>query len=427
MPLIFKATLFRVKRFKSKSDNMNKLLLLATLIFSTFSWSQTTKKVCFLGNSYTYVNDLPQMIADMATADGNTLVKDQNTPGGYTLQGHSTNGTSLSKIAADQWDYVVLQDQSQLPSFAWSQVQTDVLPYAAVLCDSIRSANACAIPLFYNTWGRMIGDPQWDSINTFDKMNQRLFNAYGYMADVNSGMRAPVGIGFNHVDDDLAAPITHTQLYQGDGSHPSVYGSYLAACMFYEIIFETSAQGNTFPPAGITPIEAIYLQDVAFHVLNDLDSVQTDYTQPIADFIFAHVGGDTQFTNLSEHDFEWLWNFGDGNTSTDENPLHTFSGTGPFTVTLTASNCGNSADTSFVVDLSVGFEFNPTPTFSIYPNPNNGSFKIHYSGAEEKASVFSIGGALIGEVEVNTTVFLDLIPGCYLIQINNKRERIIIQ
>ena len=53
---------------------------------------------------------------------------------------------------------------------------------------------------------------------------------------------------------------------QADGSHPSIYGSYLAACVFYNVIFETTPVGNTFLPAGVTQNQATYLQSVAYHV-----------------------------------------------------------------------------------------------------------------------------------------------------------------
>jgi PKD repeat protein len=183
-------------------------------------------------------------------------------------------------------------------------------------------------------------------------MNQRLFNAYGHMADVNSGMRSPVGIAFDHVHNDGAATVTFTNLYAGDGSHPSVHGSYLTACLFYEIMFETSVDGNTFYPSGVTSTEAAYLQGVAHHVLTDVDSVEVDFRQPTANFSFVQNGFDFTFTNESSHDFEWMWDFGDGNTSMDENPSHTYLNGGTFDITLTATNCEFSDDTT--VQVSVG-------------------------------------------------------------------------
>ena len=89
------------------------------LTFFTFLNTQAqslTKKVLFLGNSYTYVNNLPQIVADVATSMGDTLIFDSNTPGGYSLFGHLTDTISLGKIAEGNWDYIVLQEQSQMPA-----------------------------------------------------------------------------------------------------------------------------------------------------------------------------------------------------------------------------------------------------------------------------------------------------------------------
>ena len=64
-----------------------------------------------------------------------------------------------------------------------------------------------------------------------------------------------------------------------------MFGSYLAACIFYNIIFETTSTGNGYLPAGVSPTEATYLQDVADHVVYDVDSITVDYTiNPVANF-----------------------------------------------------------------------------------------------------------------------------------------------
>ena len=341
-------------------------------ILPCFVGAQTTKKVCFVGNSYIYTNDLPGLISNLALADGNTLVKDQNTIGGYTLEAHSTNATTLAKIAGNIWNYVVLQDQSQIRSFPWSQVQTDVLPFAEDLSESIRTANNCAIPIFFNTWGREIGDPQWDSIDTFTEMNQRLYYAYEFMADANSGLLTPVGIAFEHIaNDGTSGDVTFAQLYSGDGSHPSIFGSYLAACIFYEQIFETTSIGNSYLPSGINTVQAGYLQNVAHHVLHNVDSISTSFIEPIAEFSFIVNGLDVTFMNESQHDFQWSWNFGDGNSASSENPNYTYSSTGIFTVELIAYYCGRSDTIDYEIttnSLSVGgFESKYIP--NIYPNP----------------------------------------------------------
>ncbi len=116
------------------------------------------QRVLFLGNSYTNRNNLPSLLLNAALSTGDTIIVDSNTPGGYTLQGHSTNQISLSKIAQGSWDYVVLQEQSQRPSFPDAQVQADVYPYAKQLDSLVQLANSCTETVFFMTWGRKNGD-----------------------------------------------------------------------------------------------------------------------------------------------------------------------------------------------------------------------------------------------------------------------------
>ncbi|MGB1248726.1 MAG: hypothetical protein ACPG4Z_07555, partial [Chitinophagales bacterium] len=151
-------------------------LLLITLPF--FGFSQDTLSALFLGNSYTGVNQLYNLVDSVANHNGDDLIHDRNTPGGYTFEGHSINTTSLNKITAQDWDFVILQEQSQKPSFPPAQVDAETKPYAVVLNDSIKANNPCTEALFYMTWGRENGDqnncPNYEPLCTYEGMQQRL-------------------------------------------------------------------------------------------------------------------------------------------------------------------------------------------------------------------------------------------------------------
>ena len=118
------------------------------------SIAQTEKNALFIGNSYTYVNDLPGIIQEIALSKGNIFSHQSHTPGGSTLAQHASNSTVQNLLYSEVWDYVILQDQSQNPSFPPSQVANEVYPYAASLCEDIRQADACSQPVFFMTWGR---------------------------------------------------------------------------------------------------------------------------------------------------------------------------------------------------------------------------------------------------------------------------------
>ena len=398
---------------------------IAFLIFTGVSYSQTSKKVFFIGNSYTSYNNLPGLVSSMANADGNTLTFDTHLQGGALLSHHVVNPIILNKIAADDWDFVVLQEQSQAPSFPDGQVATIVYPFAEILVDSIYSNNECSIPLFYNTWGRETGDQQWDGINTFEKMNTRLFNAYTYMADQAEGMMSPVGIGFSHIKQDGAAVVGFSDLYSGDGSHPTIKGSYLAACIFNNIIFNGTSSGNTFLPAGVNANEAEYLQNVADYVVYNVDSVQIDYrVAALTNNTFTNTlsGADVTFIpSITEGNFE-SWDFGDGQVSTIQNATHTYANNGTYEVALfSSSDCHIEATRKQVVISTLDLSIEEMNSFNVYPNPStDGVINIEFASNEEYA-VYSILGK---EVYVGQAKELLLNKGVYIVRVKNQSRKI---
>ena len=78
--------------------------------------ARDNKNILFLGNSYTHGNDLPGMVSSLASAAGKSATTTMVAPGGQTLNGHVSGG-SLDTIRGGDWDAVVIQDQSQRPSF----------------------------------------------------------------------------------------------------------------------------------------------------------------------------------------------------------------------------------------------------------------------------------------------------------------------
>ena len=82
--------------------------------------------------------------------------------------------------------------------------------------------------------------------------------------------------------------------------------------------------------------------------------------------------------NTSNFPNQWYWNFGDGITSSLQNPSHIFFSAGIFDVTLIASNNLGSDTISqqIIVNDCASVEMLKENEISIYPNPNGGSFKL---------------------------------------------------
>lgn len=217
---------------------MKKLLVLILALGALFVARADGYKVLFIGNSYTEVNNLPQLVANVAASAGDHLDFSSHTPGGCTFSQHLSS--AMPYIRQGGWDYVVLQEQSQLPSFPYSQFMAQSYPYAAQLCDSIRAYNPDAVIVFYMTWGRKNGDQQncqyYPPLCTYEGMDSLLHARYMMMAEDNQAVVSPVGHVWHYIRDHHP----DIELYSSDESHPSLAGSYAAACTFYATLFHKS-------------------------------------------------------------------------------------------------------------------------------------------------------------------------------------------
>ena len=328
---------------------MKKSLLFLAII-PLLSFGQLRKEVLFIGNSYTYVNNLPDLVKQIALSFGDSLIYDSSTPGGSNFNSHTTNTQTLSKINQQQWDYVVLQSQSQEPSFSPAQVANDTYPYAEILVDSIYANSSCTEPLFFMTWGRKYGDQQncqsYPPICTYLGMQQRLRESYLEMAFNNSASCAPVGMAWKA---SIAIDST-INLYSPDNSHPSIYGSYLTACTFYASIFKKSALGSSYWPNAIDSATAYSLQQIGSNTVLDSLAVWNIFN---ADFSFQQYNDSISFVNLSSNYENVVWDFGDGITSFDDNPTHVYNTSGVYTISLSVfTNAGCLLDT-FSVTVTV--------------------------------------------------------------------------
>ena len=327
-----------------------KRILLFLAIIPFLSFGQIRKEVLFVGNSYTYVNDLPNLIKQIALSFGDTLIHESSTPGGSSFNAHSTNTQTLNKINQQQWDYIVLQAQSQEPSLSPGYVNTNVFPAAQVLIDAIESNSLCIEPLFFMTWGRKFGDASncipYPPVCTYLGMQERLKNRYLDMSFQHNASCSPVGMAWEKsiaIDNTL-------NLFSSDNSHPSIYGSYLAACTFYASIFKKSSVGSTYWPNVIDSATAYSLQQIGSSTVLDSLEVWNIFN---ADFDFQQYNDSISFVNLSSNYESVVWDFGDGTTSIDENPTHIYNSSGAYTIGLSALTNGGCLLDTFSVTVTV--------------------------------------------------------------------------
>lgn len=241
-----------------------------------------TQHVLFVGNSYIYYNNLPEMVEAISVElSGPQVHAEAHTRGGYTLQAHLDDG-NVAKIVKQgnpeggAWSAVILQEQSSLGTRGRSGVLSppDEFFGAVMSWDALVDSVGSDLYL-YMTWAK-----EWIPDQTAG-----LAGAYidaGEMADASV---APVGLAWARVRDERP----ELDLYRPDGSHPTALGSYLAACVIYSQLTGQPSEGapatirgsnwrSTSGPSAAAS-DATSSSDV---VLVSLDAEVASYLQRIA-------------------------------------------------------------------------------------------------------------------------------------------------
>jgi hypothetical protein len=216
-------------------------------------------RILFLGNSYTYVNDLPSTFAQLAGSAGRPVQVAMVANGGETLAQHAASAESRARINSQGWTYVVLQEQSDTPS---TSAGSDAFMYPAARSLARNIEDAGSVPMFFMTWAHKDGEPTAGL--GYEGMQRQVDAAY---ADIAGELHVPVApVGFTWFI--VRADHPEMALWSDDGSHPSTAGTYLAACVFYASIFKASPVGLGYH-GGVPADQAAILQDEAGrHVLD---------------------------------------------------------------------------------------------------------------------------------------------------------------
>ena len=198
----------------------------------------TPLRVLFIGNSYTFKNNLPELFAELVRSSGREVEVDMSAPGGWTLTDHAASEETITKIQSQDWDYVVLQEQSVIPSVPAGREQA---MYPAVRALDARIHEVGSETVLLMTWGRQNGLPEQGFPN-YDTMQAELSVGYSEIGQEVGAIVAPVGSAWQNA----LAGRPQLDLWDSDGSHPSEMGSYLAAAVLYAAITQESPDELTF-------------------------------------------------------------------------------------------------------------------------------------------------------------------------------------
>lgn len=179
-------------------------------------------------------------------------------------------------------------------------------------------------------------------------------------------------------------------------------------------------------------------QDYTYTVIIDEVTLKEseNIPDPVADFFVDITSGDAPltvyFTDLSSNASSWAWDFGDGNTSTDQSPTHTYVTGGLFTVSLTAYNEDMTSHTLVVEDLiavngPTGIEDLDNFKLFIYPNPASDYLYISNPSNLKRVEIHSITGQRIKNIQIlNKRIeIIDLPNGVYIISAESESGEVL--
>jgi hypothetical protein len=191
-------------------------LLLAVLLVSTPIAAVDDKpaplRVLFVGNSLTYTNDLPRMVARLAELDGRSCETTMIAVANHSLADHLDSPRFQREIRA-KWDFVVLQQGPSSLDASRQQLVRDTKAIAGLL-----KGTAARVALV-TVW------PASSRVQTWE----RVAESYRVAAEAVDGLWIPAGVNLR-----LAMQQDRTLKVLGaDGFHPAMAGTYLAALTTY--------------------------------------------------------------------------------------------------------------------------------------------------------------------------------------------------
>ena len=178
-----------------------------------------TLRILFVGNSYTYFENLPQVVSVLSGKTGTILLTEQVTIGGAKLSEHWRGARGLKtrdKIRNGDYDIVVLQEWS----LGTVNESDSTILYLGLFSKLARESGA--EPYYYLTWAREKVPQQQEVIS----------RVYRETAVLNQATVVPAGEAWARA----RALRPDIKLYDPDGTHPSDLGTYLTACVFIATI-----------------------------------------------------------------------------------------------------------------------------------------------------------------------------------------------
>jgi len=220
------------------------------LCYNTQKEKGRKMKILFIGNSATYVHDIPEALARLSNDAGYTLEAHSITRGGYMLSQYSEEQGVFDEIKKG-YDIVVLQDNGNCVSS--DEMREKCRIACKKLINAIKETGASAFfyvrpPYGYSSFGLT----PLEQCNEFDKL-------FGSIAKNEGAANIFVNRSFAE-----AMKTTSLKLWGSDNAHTSEQGAYLAVCTMFATIFKTSSK--QLGDNGIEKTEAEIIKEISDRV-----------------------------------------------------------------------------------------------------------------------------------------------------------------
>lgn len=388
-----------------------------------------TTRVLFIGNSFTYTEDVPGLVKNFADIAKLPFKYVMHAPPGATVgdtdQGpyaHMFNPYVYDLIRSDHWDYVCLQENQGRFLYGGGIFpdpnKCKVIEGHMTIRDSVHYHNQCAHMLWFAGWAFKDGYPGIGA--TGKDLIDNIYENYKFLYDKAGEIISPIGIAWNRCN----AVLPGIDLWSPDEAHQSAAGSYITAAVIFTSIFKVNTEQIPFN-AALDTATARIMRKIAYETV--MDSAVSNGLN-IATPSLA-LSGSTLTAGTGYTKYDWYHNGMPVGTSPTN--VFTISSAGCYHVRATDINgCVYRSKEICTAPTSVTEPGHRGAPFLLYPQPAGDVVNIVFSGAATagfELHIYDIRGMIVKSYQSKdnkAAVALDGLPsGVYQLTISTGEDR----
>ncbi len=240
-------------------------IIVSLFLFNQVCISQNQISILFIGNSLTGFNDLPGIFKSLCNESNKDILVDHCYRYGKALRHYVNDETVINKIKERKWSYVVLQsdDISAFEDMYHIEINT-LKKFKKYIQDNCSSSKI----IYEMIWGLRNGVYiQGEGYYSYEDYINKIYEGTLYFSNELNLTIAPVGWAWRQCRQNMP----DLELFTADNAHPAYPGSYLGACVFYNIIWGEEINNNSYY-GSLFKNDAIALQSIANNiVINNLE------------------------------------------------------------------------------------------------------------------------------------------------------------